>query len=284
MDSTRPSRGAAPDAFVVSGLSRESITVSRPSTLLESALRYNRTPILLLLVLLPAVSWLWIVVMARDMYGPMTGASAWMMTPRWDVAHLFLLWAMWAVMMTAMMLPSASPLVLLYGAAVRRTAADTSPRRIYALAAGYLALWALFSLAATIIQRVLASLLLLSPMMEAASSRMTAALLVVAGVYQMTPAKHACLRACQSPLGFLMSHWRDGLSGAFRMGLEHGMYCVGCCWALMLLLFAGGVMNLAVIAALTAFVALEKFVALGRRGAAVSGVLLLGAALWVAFH
>ena len=280
MDSTRPSRGAAPDASVVSGLSRESVTVSRPSTLLESALRFNRTPILLLLVLLPAVSWLWIVVMARDMYGPMTGASAWMMTPRWDVSHLLLLWAMWAVMMTAMMLPSASPLVLLYGAAVRRTL----PRRIYALAAGYLALWALFSLAATVIQRVLASLLLLSPMMEAASSRMTAALLVVAGVYQMTPAKHACLRACQSPLGFLMSHWRAGLSGAFRMGLAHGMYCVGCCWALMLLLFAGGVMNLAVIAALTAFVALEKFVALGRRGAAVSGVLLLAAALWVAFH
>jgi len=280
MDSTRPSRGAAPDASVVSGLSRESVTVSRPSTLLESALRFNRTPILLLLVLLPAVSWLWIVVMARDMYGPMTGASAWMMTPRWDVSHLLLLWAMWAVMMTAMMLPSASPLVLLYGAAVRRTL----PGRIYALAGGYLALWTLFSLAATVIQRVLASLLLLSPMMEAASSRTAAALLVVAGVYQLTPAKRACLRACQSPLGFLMSHWRDGLSGAFRMGLEHGMHCVGCCWALMLLLFAGGVMNLAVIAALTAFVALEKFVSVGRRGAAVSGILLLAAALWVAFH
>ena len=284
MDSTRPSHGAAPDAIVVSGLSRESVTISRPSTLLESALRYDRTPILLLLVLLPAASWLWIVMMARDMYGPMTGASAWMMTPRWDVAHLLLLWAMWAVMMTAMMLPSASPLVLLYGAAVRRTVADASPRRIYALAAGYLALWALFSLAATVIQRVLASLLLLSPMMEAASSRMTAALLVVAGVYQVTPAKLACLRACQSPLGFLMSHWRDGLSGAFRMGLQHGMYCVGCCCALMLLLFAGGVMNLAVIAALTAFVALEKFVSLGRRGAAVSGVLLLAVALWVTFQ
>lgn len=252
----------------------------RPPTILESALRCDRAPSVVLLVLLPAVSWIWIIVMARDMYGPMTGASAWMMTLNWDIPHLLLLWAMWAVMMTGMMLPSASPLVLLYGAGARRSAERTAGRRIYALAAGYLIVWTLFSLGATALQRALAALLLVSPMMEVTSSRMTAALLLIAGAYQLTPLKHACLRTCQSPLGFLMSRWRSGVSGAFRMGLEHGAYCVGCCWALMLLLFAGGVMNLTVIVALTAFVGFEKLAPLGLHGARVSGVLLVAAGFW----
>jgi predicted metal-binding membrane protein len=234
-----------------------------------------------LLVLLPVVCWLWVVAMARDMYGPMTGASAWMMTRHWDGAHLSLLWAMWAVMMAGMMIPSASPLLLLYAVAARRSSGGTVGRQVYALAAGYLAVWAVFSLGATVLQRVLANLLLLSPMMEVTSARASAALLIVAGVYQLTPIKQACLRACQSPLGFLMSRWRGGWSGALRMGLEHGAYCVGCCWELMLLLFAGGVMNLTVIAALTAFVAFEKLTPFGPYGARVSGVLLLAAGFWM---
>jgi predicted metal-binding membrane protein len=219
--------------------------------------------------------------MARDMYGPMTGASAWMMTMHWDWRHLLLLWAMWSVMMTAMMLPSASPLILLYGAAVRRSHPRTARRDTYALAAGYLAAWTAFSLAATALQRALASLLLVTPMMEAGSDRVTATLLVAAGVYQWTPLKHACLRACQSPLGFLMARWRSGWSGAFRMGLDHGSYCIGCCWALMLLLFAGGVMNLVVIAGLTAWVAVEKLVPFTRRSAQVSGAVMIAAAMWI---
>jgi predicted metal-binding membrane protein len=234
-----------------------------------------------LLVLVPVLSWAWIVMMARDMYGPMTGASAWMMTQTWDVPHLLLLWAMWAVMMTGMMLPSASPLVLLYGAAVRRSAPPTAARQTYALAAGYLLAWTTFSLVATILQRALASLLLLSPMMEAANSRVSAALLLVAGVYQWTPLKHACLRTCRSPVGFLVSRWRSGGYGAFWMGLEHGSHCVGCCWALMLLLFAGGVMNVVVIVVLTLFVAFEKLVPLGRVGASISGALMIAAGCWM---
>ena len=253
----------------------------RPPTILESALRSDRTPAVVLLVLLPLVSWMWIVVMARDMYGPMTGASAWMMTANWDVPHLLLLWAMWAVMMTGMMLPSASPMLLLYGVIARRSAQGSAGRQIYALAAGYLMVWTVFSLGATALQRVLAALLFVSPMMEITSPAVGAALLLVAGVYQLTPIKHACLRTCQSPLGFLMSRWRSGLSGAFAMGLEHGAYCVGCCWALMLLLFAGGVMNLMVIAALTAFVAFEKLAPLGMHGARISGVLLIAAGFWM---
>jgi predicted metal-binding membrane protein len=247
-------------------------------------LRGERAPAVVLLVLVPVVSWTWIVMMARDMYGPMTGASAWMMTLHWDMPHLLLLWAMWAVMMTGMMLPSAAPLVVLYGAAARRSAPLTAARQTYALAAGYLAVWTAFSLGATALQRGLAALLLLSPMMEAANAPVSAALLLVAGVYQLTPLKDACLRTCQSPLGFLIGRWRSGGYGAFRMGLEHGSYCVGCCWALMLLLFAGGVMNVVVIVALTAFVALEKLVPLGRLGARISGALMIAAGCWMLVH
>jgi predicted metal-binding membrane protein len=255
----------------------------RPATLLESALKHDRAPALVLAIVLPLVSWAWIVVMARDMYGPMAGASAWMMTAVWDVEHLALLWAMWAVMMIGMMLPSAAPLVLLYGVVARRSAtgAFAPSRQIYALAAGYLSVWVLFSLAATALQRILATLLVVSPMMEVTSPLAGAALLTIAGVYQLTPLKQSCLRTCRSPLGFLMSRWRPRSAGAFRMGLEHGALCVGCCWALMLLLFAGGVMNLAVIAALTGFVAFEKLTPFGARGARVSGALLIAAALWV---
>ena len=253
-----------------------------PPTLLEVALRHDRVPAAILVIALPLVCWTWIIVMARDMYGPMTGASAWMMTATWDMPHLLLLWAMWAVMMAGMMLPSASPMLLLYGVAARRSAAPAAAsRQIHALAAGYLAAWTLFSLGATMLQRVLARLLLVSSMMKVAHPRVGATLLFIAGVYQLTPMKQVCLRTCQSPLGFLMSRWRSGLTGAFRIGFEHGFFCVGCCWALMLLLFVGGVMNLAVIAALTVLVAFEKLTPFGARGARISGVLLIAAALWM---
>ena len=277
MDSTRRSPGAAPSDTGAGAV----IPAERPLTLLEHALRHDRAALLVILVLTPLLSWWWIVVMARDMYGPMTGASAWMMTANWDASHLLLLWAMWSVMMTAMMLPSAAPLILLYGAAARRSPQPTARLNTYALAAGYLAAWTAFSLAATALQRALASLLLVSPMMEAGSARLSGTLLIVAGVYQWTPLKHACLRACQSPLGFMLAHWRDGRSGAFRVGLEHGSHCVGCCWALMLLLFAGGVMNMVVIAGLAAWVAFEKLAPFGRRGALVSGAVMIAAGSWM---
>src|SRR5262249_34279020 len=179
--------------------------------------------------------------------GPMNGASAWMMTSSWDAGHVFLLWAMWAVMMTAMMLPSAAPMILVYATAMRRRPDGGAAFHAYALAAGYLVTWALFNVAATGLHRVLAGFLVVSPMMELTNRTLGGALLCVAGVYQFTALKRACLSHCQSPFGFLMGHWRDGLGGAFRMGFEHGFFCLGCCWALMLLLFVGGVMNLTVI-------------------------------------
>ena len=277
MDSTRRSPGATPSDTDAGSV----LPAERPLTFIEHALRHDRVALVVLLVLTPVLSWIWIVIMARDMYGPMTGPSAWMMTTQWDAPHLLMLWAMWSVMMTAMMLPSAAPLILLYGSAARRAPERTARRHTYALAAGYLAVWTTFSLAATALQRALASLLLISPMMEAGSSRVSAALLIVAGMYQWTPLKHACLRKCQTPLGFLMARWRDGSSGAFRLGFEHGSYCVGCCWALMLLLFAGGVMNVVVIATLTAWVAFEKLAPFGRRSAQFSGAVMIVVGLWI---
>ena len=254
----------------------------RPPTALELALQHHRGPFITLLILFPVACWAWIVVMARDMYGPMTGASAWMMTLRWDVRHVLLLWMMWAVMMAGMMLPTASPLLLLYGLAARRRGLGVAAsRQIYSLASGYIVVWALFSVVATAAQLILSTRLVISPMMTLTSPRVGASLLVVAGFYQLTPLKRVCLQKCQSPFGFLMHHWRAGVGGAFRMGIDHGAYCLGCCWALMLLLFVGGVMNLTVIAALTVFVAFEKLGPFGLHTARVSGLLLVGLGVWI---
>jgi predicted metal-binding membrane protein len=220
--------------------------------------------------------------MARDMYGPMSGASAWMMTVTWDLPRLVLLWAMWAAMMAGMMMPSAAPLLILYARAMRnREAQRHAGARISAMAAGYVIVWAAFSVGATLLQRLLAETSWLTMMMEPADSRFAAALLIVAGIYQLTPFKDACLSACRSPMSLLSAQWREGVRGAFTMGASHGLYCLGCCWALMLLLFAGGVMNLAVILALTAWVAIEKLAPFGRQSARAGAALLLVLGGWM---
>ena len=250
-------------------------------TVVEQVVRHERTALAATLVVVPLACWAWIVPMARDMYGSMSGPSAWMMTANWDAGHVLLLAAMWIVMMAAMMLPSAAPTLLMYAGAARHRAPGHGPRAIYAMAAGYLAVWAGFSVAATILQRLLSAALVLTPMMELRSPLVSGAVLVVAGVYQFTPLKRACLGACSAPLVFLMRRWRDGTAGAFRLGLEHGLYCVGCCWALMLLLFVGGVMNLAVIGGLTLFVLIEKLTPLGSRGVRITGGLLVAWGIWI---
>lgn len=241
-----------------------------------------RLGLVVVLVIIPLACWIWVLAMARDMYGPMTGASAWMMSVEWDAPRLILLWAMWGAMMAGMMLPTAAPMLLLYARTVRnRPGARRVAARIYALAAGYTVVWLLFSVVATVVQRLLARGLLMTPMMEPASPRVAAGLLIIAGVYQFTPSKQACLRACRSPIAFFSASWREGVAGAFRMGASHGIYCLGCCWALMLLLFAGGVMNAGVILALTAWVAIEKVAPFGEQSARVAGALLLSAAVWM---
>jgi predicted metal-binding membrane protein len=251
-------------------------------TLVEAALGRPTLTLVVLVAILPLACWAWVVAMARDMYGPMTGASAWMMTVTWDAPRLLLLWAMWAAMMAGMMLPTITPLVMLYARAVRNRTDITNPStRIYAMASGYVLVGALFSIGATVLQRALSSASLLTMMMEPSSSGAAAALLLIAGVYQLTPLKAACLRACRSPITALAERWREGSAGAFQMGVAHGLYCLGCCWALMLLLFAGGVMNLVVILSLTAWVAIEKLAPFGRQSARAGGALLIAAALWM---
>ncbi|MDQ6916607.1 MAG: DUF2182 domain-containing protein [Pseudomonadota bacterium] len=252
---------------------------SRP--LFESALRHERGVLATLLVGVPLACWAWIALMADDMYGTMRGASVWMMTSDWDVPHLLLLWAMWAVMMTAMMLPSAGPLLLMYAGGLRGRGEPGAGRQLYAMAAGYVLVWAGFSVAATVLQRALASTLVLTPMMKTDTPVAAAVILAIAALYQLTPLKRVCLRVCRTPLAYLLQHWRPGTAGAFRLGLGHGLYCLGCCWALMLLLFAGGVMNLAVIVALTLWVLVEKLAPFGQWTARVGGVGLIALAAWM---
>ncbi len=220
--------------------------------------------------------------MSVDMYGAMTGAAAWMMTDAWDATHLALLFAMWTAMMAGMMLPSAAPALMLYGAVIRRSPdGGRAAAHIYSFAAGYLLVWTVFSLAATVLQRVLAHALALTTMMQTATPALAGGLLIAAGLYQLTPLKQACLKACRSPADFLTRHWRPGLAGGLWLGAANGIYCLGCCWALMLLLFVGGVMNLVWIAGLTIFVLLEKIATRGAAAGRISGAVLavLGLAL-----
>ena len=170
-----------------------------------------------------------------------------------------MLLTMWTVMMAAMMLPSAAPMILMFAKVNRQRAVRAAPALpVGAFVAAYLLIWTLFSLAATGVQWWLSSTEMLTMSMELVSRSAAAGLLLVAGVFQWTPLKRMCLQHCHTPFTFLMRYWRDGRSGAFEMGLRHGIYCVGCCWAVMALLFVAGVMNLLWVLALSALVLLEK--------------------------
>ena len=229
-----------------------------------------------------ALCWWYLVRMARDMYGAMDGPSAWMMAGTWDATYFTLMCGMWAAMMAGMMLPSAAPTVLLYGAVLRNgdDRAGTLGRSS-AFAFGYLLAWTGFSIAATALQWLLARTALLSPMMESTRPLLDAGILIAAGLYQWTPLKRICLKLCRAPVDFISRNWRNGADGALLMGLHHGLYCIGCCWVLMLLLFVGGVMNLAWIAAISVVVLLEKLMPEGDRGGRLGGVLLIAAGLAV---
>jgi predicted metal-binding membrane protein len=249
-------------------------------TLLEVIVRHERRVLMAALVAVPLLCFAWIVPMALDMYGAMTGPSAWMMTPVWDGGHTALLAAMWIVMMIGMMIPSASPTLLMYAAIVRRAEGPRAALRVYAVAAGYVVAWSTFAVGATLLQRALSATVLL-PMMTIGNPWAAAAVLAIAAVYQLTPFKGACLESCRSPIDFITTHMQPGVGGAFRLGLDHGVFCVGCCWALMLLLFAGGVMNLWTIAVLTAFVLFEKLAPFADRTRQLSAAGLLAAAMWM---
>jgi predicted metal-binding membrane protein len=253
-----------------------------PGEVLEAALRRDRWIVALGLAGMIALSWAYLVPASLDMYGPMDGLSAWMMSATWDARYVVLIFMMWCVMMVGMMLPSAAPAILLFARTVRSHARPEAPiARTYLFAAGYLIAWTGFSLLATLLQWLLSSAALISPMMETANTAIGATILIAAGAYQWTPFKRLCLTHCRSPFFWLSHHWRPGMAGAAQMGIAHGLYCLGCCWALMLLLFFGGVMNLLWIALIAIFVLVEKLAPSGAQVGRVGGALLVAAGVWL---
>ncbi len=201
---------------------------------------------------------------------------------QWGLSTVLVLFVMWTVMMVAMMVPSAAPMVLAFLTVNQRRKAAARPFVPVAIFLfGYLAIWTAFSAFATAAEWWLHRAALLSPTMVATSSLLNGGLLIAAGVFQWTPLKHSCLKNCRSPLSFLMSEWREGSAGAFLMGLRHGAYCLGCCWALMALLFVAGVMNLLWVALIALFVLAEKVLPRGELIAKIAGIALVasGAAL-----
>lgn len=200
----------------------------------------------------------------------------------WTVTDALFNFAMWAVMMIGMMAVSAAPMILLFAAAKTGRGQRGFSPEVLAFGLGYFVVWTGFSAIATLGQWVLHQTAMLSPAMAASSTRFGGLILFAVGAYQLTPWKNVCLAHCRGPLGFLMTHWRDGSFGGFQMGLHHGLHCLGCCWALMAVLFVVGVMNLVWVAALAVFVLLEKFGPAGRLVTRVSGFAIAALGVYLA--
>ena len=243
---------------------------------IAKVMRHDRMLVVSGLLLVIVLSWVYLLMGAGTM--PEIGD---MLVPAsahaWTSGYAAVMLVMWAIMMAAMMLPSAAPMILLFATIERgRRARGEQAAAAGRFASGYLVVWTVFSVGATAIQYGLDLAALLSPAMHTTSIVVAGAVLLAAGIYQLTPFKQACLQRCRSPLEFVMAHWRDGNGGAFVMGFQHGLFCLGCCWALMLLLFVGGVMNMQWIAGLTIFVLIEKLAPAGHWLGRGAGILLIG--------
>lgn len=212
----------------------------------------HRAASLLLFVIL--FGWVFLAWAVVDMSHPLARLMM-PMNASWSISNLLAVFIMWAIMMVAMMLPSALPMILTFINLSRQKNLDTHG---WFFITAYLVIWAGFSAAATILHWGLQATGLLTPMMSSRSTGLTVILLLVAGVVQFTHLKEACLRHCRTPMGYLLTEWQNGAVGAWNMGLKHGFICLGCCWALMGLLFVAGVMNLIWVAALTAAIVIEK--------------------------
>jgi len=252
------------------------------STMLERILKRDRLVVSGALVLVAGGAWVWLLAGAgMDMNAfEMTRHSMMDMpapaTATWNLSYAVLMFFMWWIMMVAMMLPSATPVVLLAALVNRRTKVESPPYgSTISFVSGYLLTWAAFSMLAVAAQWLLERSGLLNAMLVSTNKLMAGLLLLLAGVWQLSPWKHACLRQCRNPIEFLSTQRRSGNSGALIMGLYHGSYCVGCCWFLMALLFAGGVMNLYWIIGLTLYVWIEKVAPAGLMVSRLIGVLLI---------
>jgi predicted metal-binding membrane protein len=265
---------------------------------LATLLRRDRLAVAAALIVVTLLAWAYLLWLSAQMaadgmtgMGDMPGmdmsAMAGAMAPSiraWAPADFAFMFAMWAVMMVGMMTPSVAPMLLLYAGVGRKAAESGTPFASTGwFFAGYLAVWTAFSALATLAQWALTTLALLTPMMAASSAALGGIVLIAAGLYQWTPLKESCLRSCQAPLAFLMAHggFRDQPLGALRLGIAHGGYCLGCCFALMALLFVGGIMNVLWIAGLTILVLLEKIVPAGLLIPRISGALIGAAGIWL---
>ncbi|ESY85590.1 DUF2182 domain-containing protein [Mesorhizobium australicum] len=285
-------------------------------TALEAVLRRDRAVVTAALAVIAVFAWAYVLWLAADMAmpgSPMSGGEAGDMAGMdmagmdmagMDMASMdmgaavapgFRAWAsvdfvftftMWAVMMVGMMTPSVAPMLLLYAGVARKALADSRPIASTAwFFTGYLVVWVVFSIVATGAQWLLARFGMLDPLMAAHSAVLGGIILIAAGLYQWTPIKGVCLRQCQAPVAFLASHggFRTTAPGALRLGMDHGAYCLGCCWALMTLLFVGGVMNVLWIAGIAVLVLLEKVVPAGQLIPRISGASMVAVGIWLGF-
>jgi predicted metal-binding membrane protein len=265
---------------------------------LEGVLRRDRAIIIGALAVLTALCWLDLVWLAKDMWMGGMDVTGYRMIPAgqglmmpanapWRPIEFAYVFVMWIVMMIGMMTPSAAPAILMYARIGREAVAQGRPFAPTAwFVGGYLLAWAGFSVAATSAQWALQRGTLLTPMMAAASGTLGIIVWVIAGLYQWTPLKDACLAHCQSPLSFILSRggFRGHAAGSLRLGWRHGLYCVGCCGALMALLFVLGIMNLFWIAALAILVLLEKVIPFGSIIARIAGMAFIAAGGWMLIH
>lgn len=252
----------------------------------------DRLIVILALVVVAALAWIYVFNLDSGMSGIQMNASMGMdmdnmqmSMPAGDLLgsrDILLIILMWAVMMIAMMIPSAAPMILTFDGLNRQHYANQT--RFFATAAfvfGYLMVWVSFSVGATFLQWGFHSTALLNPMTISVTPVISGILLILAGVYQFTPLKRACLSHCRSPLSFHLTEWRDGIQGALIMGLRYGMYCLGCCWLLMILLFVAGVMNLLWVAIIAIYVLVEKVMPQGQWISRAIGLLAIAAGVWI---
>jgi predicted metal-binding membrane protein len=248
---------------------------------LSAALKHDSLVVIVALLAVTALAWGYIIPLGLDMAA--MGAMSMPLVP-WTVGHLWFMFFMWTVMMVGMMTPSVAPMILIYTQVARHSA---SRGEFFAsagwFAGGYLTAWTLFAAVATLAQWGLEALALITPMMVSANRVFGGLMLIAAGIYQWLPIKQACLAQCRSPLSFVQSHggFQPSVRGSLRLGVLHGLYCIGCCWALMALLFVGGVMNLLWIAALMIFVLAEKLLRGGSYLPRIAGLVAMGAGGWM---
>ena len=243
--------------------------------------RRERAVIIAALAAVAALSWIYLYRQMQPMTDDM-GAMAPAGFAPWSAGDFALNAAFWWAMMPGMMLPSAAPMILTFATVNRRRRERGRafvPTAVFT--GGYLIAWGLFGIAATGADWGLEGAALMTPATQTLAAPLAALLLAAAGLYQLTPLKSVCLSHCRSPLDFALHHWRDGSAGALRMGFEHGLYCLGCCWFLMALLFAAGIMSLVWMAAISAFVLVEKLFPAGHRIARIGGAAMLGLALYL---